>query len=56
MFPKVRKWPSYVVGAIVLIFVFKNPQAAAGVVNHAGSLLSQGANAVGRFASALHLG
>ncbi len=55
MFPKARKWPTYVVGAIVVIFVFKNPEAAAGLVNHAGALLSQGANAVGRFASALHL-
>jgi hypothetical protein len=56
MFPQPKKWPRYVAGAIVVIFVFKNPTAAAHLVDHLGGLVSQGATALSRFASALHLG
>jgi hypothetical protein len=56
MFPQPKKWPRYVVGAIVVVFVFKNPAAAAHLVNQLSGLVSQGANALSRFASALHLG
>ena len=56
MFPKrPRRWPGVVFAVVVVIFVVKNPAAAAHLINHAGGLLSQGANAPSRFASALHL-
>jgi hypothetical protein len=56
MFPQPKKWPRYVVGAIVVVFVVKNPAAAAQLVNHLGGLISQGATALSQFASALHVG
>ncbi|MEV5747161.1 hypothetical protein AB0L00_05030 [Actinoallomurus sp. NPDC052308] len=56
MFSQPRKWPRYVLGAIVIVFVFKNPTAAAHMVNNLGGLISQGATALSQFASALHLG
>jgi hypothetical protein len=51
-----KKWPRYVVAAIVVIFVFKNPTTAAHMANNLSGLISQGAAALSRFASALHLG
>ena len=56
MFPQPKKWPRYVAGTVVVVFVFKNPTAAAHMVNNLGGLISQGAAALSRFASALHLG
>lgn len=56
MFPQPKKWPRYLVGAIVVVFVFKNPAAAAHLVNHLSGLVSQGSAALSRFASALHVG
>lgn len=56
MFPQPKKWPRYVVGAIVVVFVFKNPTAAAHMANNLVGLISQGAAALGKFASALHAG
>ena len=41
MFPQPKKWPRYVVGAIVAVFVFKNPATAAQLVNRLGVLVSQ---------------
>jgi polysaccharide deacetylase 2 family uncharacterized protein YibQ len=55
MFPQPKKWPQYVACAIAVIFVFKNPTAAAHLANHLGGLVSQGADALSKFASALHL-
>jgi hypothetical protein len=56
MFPQPKKWPRYVAGAIVVVFVFKNPAAAAQLVNHLSGLISLGATALSRFAAALHVG
>lgn len=56
MLTQPKKWPKYLVLAVVIVFVVKNPASAAHMVNHAGGLISQGANALGRFASALHTG
>ncbi|MDL4777593.1 hypothetical protein [Actinomadura xylanilytica] len=55
MYPQPKKWPRYLVGAIVVLFVFKNPTAAAHLVSNLGALISQGADALSEFASALHL-
>lgn len=49
-----RKWGRYVLLAIVAVFVFKSPAQAAHMADGAWSLISQGADAVSRFASALH--
>jgi len=54
MLTQPKKWPKYLVLAMFVWFVFKNPTSAAHLVNNAGGLISQGANALGRFASALH--
>ena len=56
MFPQPKKWPRYVAGAVIAVFVFKNPDTAAHLVNQLGGLISQGATALSRFASALHVG
>ena len=55
MFPQPKKWPQYVACAITLIFVVKNPTAAAHLTNHLGGLVSQGADALSTFATALNL-
>lgn len=51
-----KRWPRYVAAAVVLVFVFKNPTAAAHMANGLSGLISQGAAALARFASALHVG
>ena len=56
MLTQTKKWPRYIVLAIVVVFVFKNPTSAAHLVNRASGAISQGANALGRFAGALHTG
>jgi len=56
MLTQPKKWPKYLVLAVVVVFVFKNPASAAHLVNHASGMVSQGASALGRFASALHTG
>ena len=56
MLTQPKKWPRYIVLAIVAWFVVQNPASAAHLANHAGELISQGADALGRFASALHTG
>jgi hypothetical protein len=56
MFPQPKKWPQYVAGAVVAIFVVKNPESAAHLTNHLGGLVSQGADALSTFAAALNLG
>jgi hypothetical protein len=55
MFPQPKKWPKYLGLAIVAIFVFKNPIAAAHMATHLAGVVSQGASALSKFASALHL-
>ncbi len=50
-----KKWGRWVVLAIVLVFIFKNPTQAAGMANQAQHLVSQGADAISRFVSGLHL-
>ena len=54
MFPQPKKWPRYVVGAIVLVFVVNEPVTAAHIAGHLTGLLSRGADALSQFATALH--
>lgn len=55
MFPtQPRKFGRYLVAAVFALFVFKNPVAAAHLCSHAGALISQGADAISKFASALN--
>jgi hypothetical protein len=55
MFPtQPRKFGRYIFLAVFALFVFKNPVAAAHLCSHAGQLLSQGADAISKFASAIH--
>jgi hypothetical protein len=53
MLPQPRKFGRYVVLVVFALFVFKNPTAAAHLVHQAGGLLSQGADALSKFAGAL---
>jgi hypothetical protein len=54
MFPtQPRKLGRYVVAAVFALFVFKNPVAAAHLCSTGGALLSQGADAISKFAEAL---
>lgn len=54
-FEQPKQWGRWVALAIVLIFVFKNPAAAAHMANHAAGLIGQGADALSKFTSALNL-
>lgn len=56
MLTQPKKWPKYIALAIVAVFVFKSPDSAAHLVNHAGGLIGQGATAFSRFVSSLHTG
>ncbi len=50
-----RKYGRFIVLIIFGIFLFKNPTQAAALVNQAGALLVEGANAIGEFATALNV-
>lgn len=54
-FEQPKHWGRWAFLAIVVLFVFKNPTAAAQMANHAAGALSQGADALSKFTSALHL-
>jgi hypothetical protein len=53
MFPQPKKYGRYILLAVFALFAFKNPTAAAHLVHTAGGLLSQGADALSKFAGAM---
>ncbi|GAA3961969.1 hypothetical protein GCM10023085_50530 [Actinomadura viridis] len=53
MFPQPKKYGRYVALAIFLLFAYKNPTAAAHMVEQAGGVLVNMADAAGKFAAAL---
>jgi hypothetical protein len=40
-FDQPKKWPQLLIGAAILLFVFKNPEAAAHAIQSAGDALSR---------------
>jgi hypothetical protein len=48
-----RRWGRWVLLAIVVVFIFKNPGQAAHMAHSAWSLIGQAADSVSRFASGL---
>lgn len=53
MFPQPKKYGRYIVLAVIVIFIWKNPVAAAHATQQGGALLSQAADALSKFAGAL---
>ena len=52
MFPQPKKYGRYVAIAVFVLFAYKNPQAAAHLVQQAGAILMQIADQLGKFAAA----
>jgi hypothetical protein len=46
LFPQPKKYGSYVVGLVLAVFVFKNPEQAAHFINQAFDAVSRFANAL----------
>ncbi|XVQ10917.1 hypothetical protein ACQP1W_51925 [Spirillospora sp. CA-255316] len=53
MFPQPKKYGRYVALAIFVLFAYKNPTAAAHLVEQAGGVLMTAADAAGKFVTAL---
>jgi hypothetical protein len=51
MFPQPKKFGRYIVLAVIVLFIFKDPTGAAHLAHQGVGLISQGADAAGKFVS-----
>lgn len=52
MFPQPKKYGRYIALAVFALFAYKNPEAAAHLVQQAGAILMQITDQLGKFAAA----